>query len=278
MRRIIRAGVYGLTSLIGLLAFTYPFFTLQSNTATGIAHAGDSPLLLVVLGVLCLAAILLEIGGAAAMDAKFVALLGVLVSLNAVLSFLETAIPGPGGFSPIFFLIILTGYVFGARLGFLMGALTLAVSALLTGGLGPWLPFQMLTAGWVGLSAPLVGLVVRPLRLESSRGETAVLAGWGALWGLLFGAIMNLWFWPFAMGPADQHWAAGLTAADTLRRYAAFYAATSLLWDLARSAGTAALLLLFGRPTLRTMRRFRRRFSFAVGAAGEPTAAPEAAH
>jgi energy-coupling factor transport system substrate-specific component len=39
--------------------------------------------------------------------------LGVLVALNAVLRFIEVAIPGPGGFTPIFFLILTTATCLG---------------------------------------------------------------------------------------------------------------------------------------------------------------------
>ena len=90
------------------------------------------------------------------------------------------------------------------------------------------------------------------------------LAIYGGLWGLLFGALMDLWFWPFAVGPATQHWQAGVGLGETVKRFAAFYIATSLLWDMVRSAGTVALILLFGEPTLRTLRRFARRFAFKV--------------
>ena len=57
------------------------------------------------------------------------------------------------------------------------------------------------------------------------------MACFGALWGFLFGALMNLWSWPFIAGPAGQSWAAGIGLAETLRRYAAFYLLTSLAWD-----------------------------------------------
>ena len=87
------------------------------------------------------------------LDNKMIAFLGVLISINAGLRFLENAIPGPAGFSPTFFLIILVGYFFGSRIGFLMGAMTMFVSGLITGGIGPWLPGQMITAGWVGQTA-----------------------------------------------------------------------------------------------------------------------------
>ena len=40
-----------------------------------------------------------------------------------------------------------------------MGALTLFTSAIITGGVGPWLPGQMFVAGWVGMS---VRLLARP--------------------------------------------------------------------------------------------------------------------
>ena len=198
------------------------------------------------------------------MDAKFVALLGVLVAINATLRFVETVIPGPAGFSPIFVLIILTGYVYGGRFGFLMGVLTLFVSALITGGMGPWLPYQMITAGWVGLSVPLLRRLVHTLRAEDTRWEIVSLALTGGAWGLVYGVMTNLWFWPYATGLGAQGWGAGLSTWALLRRYLAFYAATSFVWDAVRSVGTMVLIALLGRPTLRVLQRFDRRFRFTT--------------
>ena len=64
-------------------------------------------------------------------------------------------VTGIAGFSPIFLLILCGGYVFGAEYGFVLGATTILVSALVTGGLGPWLPYQLFAAGWVGALAGL---------------------------------------------------------------------------------------------------------------------------
>jgi energy-coupling factor transport system substrate-specific component len=268
-KHFLRWLVYGLASLIGVTAFLYPFLVPASDSAVGLAHATDSPLLLGLLGGLSLAALMLEAQGEATSDAKRTALLGMLVGLNAVLGFLETALPGPGGFSPIFFLIILGGYVYGARFGFLLGSLTLFVSALVTGGVGPWLPYRMLAAGWVGLASPLVRYVNKVLGANDGKWEIVTLAIYGGGWGLLFGALMNLWFWPFASGPAAQHWQTGIGIGDAVGRFLAFYLATSLIWDLARAVGTVGMILLFGVPTLRTLRRFARRFAFEVSAVNE---------
>ncbi len=257
-----------LASLIGLGAFFYPFFLSELPPATGLAHAAESPLLLGALGALSLLALILETQGGAASETKQVALLGVLVGLNAVLGFLETALPGPGGFSPIFFLIILGGYVYGGRFGFLLGGLTMFVTALITGGIGPWLPFRMLAGGWIGLTAPAVGRVVAWLRVRETRWEIIALAIFGSVWSLLFGALMNLWFWPFIGTAASQpglgYWESGLSVGQGFANFVAFYIATSLVWDLARLGGTAGMLLLFGLPTLRALRRFACRFTFTV--------------
>ncbi|HNT76567.1 MAG TPA: ECF transporter S component [Anaerolineae bacterium] len=246
--------IYLITNLVGLVGFFYPFFLplLSADRAQA-----ASPWLMTLLVGFCFVALLLEVQGDA-LNARFVALLGVLVALNAVLRFIETAIPGPGGFSPIFFLILTTGYVFGARFGFLMGALTLLVSALITGGVGPWLPYQMFTAGWVGATS--AGL--RVFRLEGRRGEVALLVALGAVWGLFYGMLMNLYFWPFAAGLGDQQWTAGLSWIAGFQRYAAFYVATSLAWDIVGALGNVLLLSFFAAPTLRALRRFRRRFTF----------------
>lgn len=255
-------AVMTLTTAIGLVAFFYPFWlpVLAQTAHSPAARALDAPLFLTILVGLAFAVLLLEVQ-AAALSAKVVALLGVLVAINAVLRFVDVAVPGPGGFSPIFVLIILGGYVFGARIGFLLGVLTLLVSALITGGMGPWLPYQMFTAGWVGLSAPLCRPLVAALGGHRG-GEVWLLAIFGGVWGLLFGALMNVWFWPLVMGSPDQYWTPGIGLADTLQRYLTFYVATSLLWDFLRLAGNVALILVFGPSLLRLLRRFEQRFTF----------------
>ncbi|HXF64030.1 MAG TPA: ECF transporter S component [Caldilineaceae bacterium] len=263
--RLYSPVVYILTSGLGALAFLYPFW-LPAAAQAGqrqMAHAADAPLVLSLLVGLCFAVLLLEVQSAG-MSAKTVALLGILVAINSVLRFADAALPGPGGFSPIFLLILLGGYVFGARVGFLLGALTLFVSALITGGAGPWLPYQMFTAGWMGMSAPLLRPVARGLGLAGRWGETALLALYGGLWGLLYGVIMNLWFWPYiTAGDAGHYWTPGIGVAATVQRYALFYVTTSLVWDTMRLVGNVALVALFGRPLLRILARFHRRFGFA---------------
>ncbi len=263
--RLLTVGIYTLTTAVGVVAFLYPFWLPLAQQTAGAgqqAHAGDAPLVLTLLVGLAFVVLLLEVQSQA-VSAKTVALLGVLVAVNALLRFAEVAMPGPGGFSPIFFLIVLTGYVFGARLGFLMGVLTLLVSAVITGSVGPWLPYQMFTAGWTGMTAALCRLPVRWLGWQGKPGEAALLAAFGGLWGLLYGVIMNIWFWPFVAGPEMQSWAPGMGPLDTLRRYAAFYMATSLLWDLMGLAGNVALIGAFGGATLKVLRRFHSRFAFS---------------
>lgn len=256
-------AIYTLTTVIGLVAFLYPFWmpALAQGNPTGMAHAGDAPLLLTVLAGLAFAVLLLEVQSAA-LSAKTVALLGVLVAINSVLRFADAAVPGPGGFSPIFVLIILGGYVFGARVGFLLGVLTLLVSGLVTGAVGPWLPYQMFTAGWAGMSAPLCRPLVRMMGQRGRYGEVVVLALFGGLWGLLYGAVMNVWFWPYLIGTPDQYWAPGIGVWATIQRYSVFYLATSFVWDAMRLIGNVGLILAFGAPMLRVLMRFARRFSF----------------
>lgn len=264
MRSWLTAALYGLSGLIGLAAYTYPFFLPQLvGQQTGIEEASTTaqlsgaPLLTMVLLTLCLAGLLLEIQGQA-VSVKVVAALGVLVAITSILRFVETAVPGPGGFSPIFAPIILAGYVFGPRFGFLMGALTMVVSALITAGVGPWLPYQMFTAGWVGLTAGWLPHLQRP------RLELALLAAFGFGWGLLYGALTNLSFWPFVAGSEAMSWTPGIGWQTGLVRYAAFYLSTSLIWDLASGVGNVILLLALGLPAVRALARFRNRFQFTV--------------
>ena len=255
----LNGAILAMVSAIGVVAFVYPFFQAGGDGAAAYnatSHTQDAPLLFAVLIVLCLGAVLGNMLGSG-LNAKMVAALGVLTATNAVLR----AVPGPMGFSAMQALPILAGYCYGPTFGYLLGALSMGVSALMGAGIGPWLPYQMFTLGWVGLtSAWLPDMQRRP------RIQVAVLAAWGLLWGIAFGFIMNVWFWPFIIDPAQAglHWEPGLGAIETFKRYLAFYALTSSWWDVGRAAGNAIMIALFGIPVLRLFRRFGRRFTFEV--------------
>lgn len=259
IKRVYSAALFTLTAATGIIAFVYPFLlpVLPANAGDGGTRGLEAPLLTALLLVLCLSVLLVELQGQA-ISAKMVAALGLLVALTASLRVIEVAIPGPGGFSPIFAVIVLAGYVFGARFGFLLGALTLLVSALLTGGVGPWLPFQMFTAGWVGLTSGWLPHFQRP------RLTLLMLVLFGGLWGILYGVIINLYSWPFIAGDPAMSWQAGAGLAGFISRYGAYYLATSFIWDIGGAIGNILLLLLLGIPGLRALTRFRDRFQFQV--------------
>ncbi|MGD1996067.1 MAG: ECF transporter S component [Anaerolineae bacterium] len=279
VRQLVSELIYVLGAALGVLAFVHPFLAhAQSGGPVGLAGQ-NAPLLTTLLVGLSLVALLIELQGQV-ISAKTVAMLGVLVAIASVLRFIEVVVPMPGGFSPIFVPVILAGYVFGGRFGFLMGAFTLLVSGLITGGVGPWLPYQMFAAGWAGLTAgwlPYIAgqisrLVARDLGVRhraarlrrSSTVALLLLSAFGFVWGLLYGAIMNIYFWPFAVGSAGQLWEPGLSLGRSIARYAAFYVVTSLGWDLLRAVGNVVLILILGAPVVRALTRFRRRFQFEV--------------
>ena len=257
MQKTLNAAILAVASLIGLGSFFYPFLVPQQGEGfAASAHAQDAPLIFVMLVVLCLGAVLGSLSSGM-MNAKLIAVLGVLTAANAVLR----GVPGPAGFTLVFLLPILCGYVYGPTFGFLLGVFSLAVSAFLGFGVGPWLPYQMFAAGWVGL---LSGLL--PSLARHPRAEALMLAAWGLVLGFVFGLLMNIYFWPyvFTPGQSEMYWQPGLGLGEILRRYALFYAVTSLWWDLARAVGNFVLLLLFAAAVLRLLRRFQQRFFFEV--------------
>lgn len=258
VRAVPALALAGVTA-VGVVAFGWPFLLGPEGAAE---HAGDAPwlflLLLALLG--CVVTAELTSGG---LDAKTVALLGVLASVGGALRVLGA---GTAGLEPMFFLLVLAGRVLGPGAGFLLGGLAVLVGGFLTGGIGPWTPFQMLAAGWVTLGAAL-------LPPATGRTERWLLAAYGLLAGVAYGVVMNLWFWPFLAGaPEGAGFVAGAPVAENLRSYAVFYAATSLGWDLPRGLLTAVLCVVAGRPVLATLRRGLRRAAFdAAPPPGRPT-------
>jgi energy-coupling factor transport system substrate-specific component len=251
------AVIMSVTSLIGLLAFTWPLVVPVAQSGSEvISHSQDAPWMFVVILPLLAAVVLAQIaeGG---MDAKVIALLGMLTAVAAGLRALS---PGAAGLEPGFFLLILAGYAFGPGFGFVFGALGMFTGGLLTGGIGPWLPFQMFAAAWSGAAG---GLLPRRSN-EPNRAQIWLLAGTGLVGGLLYGLVMNLWFWPFATFESALSFQPGDTLLANLERYWKFWLATSFGWDLPRGIVSALLTLAFARTLLRAFARVSRRAAFGV--------------
>ena len=249
-----------LISLVGLVAFLYPLFLSGGSTAATMTspHADDALLVFGLVLALTMLLFVLELGSQG-MNAKTASALATLIVLAAVLR-----IPTlPAGATAFFFAVILGGYVFGPRFGFLMGAGSLFVSAFAIGGFGPWMPFQVFCAGWVGMTAGWLG------GLRGSLGghrfiELACLCAFGVAWGFLFGAVMNLWFWPFMATGESISWQPGLSLGEMIKHYWSFYLLTSAGWDIWRALANVILILAIGRPVLDVLSRFRDRFQIEL--------------
>jgi energy-coupling factor transport system substrate-specific component len=258
-RRVLSLTTQLLTFLLGFLSLLAPFVLPQARNPA--VQNAQLPVMVSFIMLICLILAIFE-AQTSVLDARGIAWLGILIAINAGLRFFENAIPGPGGFSAVFLLIILTGYFMGGRIGFLMGTLTMFVSAIITGGVGPWLPGQMITAGWVGQSAALLGRLSETLKVRGKSAEIFIIAFFGALWGMLYGGIMNLWFWPFMAPTPGQNWSANAGIIENIAHYFSYYLATSLVWDITRAIGNVVLTLILARSILKVFQRFVRRFSF----------------
>jgi energy-coupling factor transport system substrate-specific component len=238
-----------LLSVLGLAAFCWPLL-VHPDSALG--HGADAPLVLALLLVLVLAVVLAQVSDGG-LDVKAVAMLGVLSAVGAALRPLGA---GTAGLETVFFLLVLGGRVFGPGFGFVLGATTLTASALLTGGVGPWLPYQAIGAAWVGLGA---GLLPR----ARGRAEVLLLALYGGVAGLAYGWLLNLSFWPFTAGPGTQlSFDPAASLLTNLHHFALFCLGTSLGWDLGRALTNAVLVLVTGRAVLGALRRAARRAAF----------------
>ncbi|WP_425304422.1 ECF transporter S component [Stackebrandtia albiflava] len=241
--------------------FFWPLFVAPEPEA--VAHSADAPLLFVLVMPVLLAIVLAEISSGG-IDPKALAMLGVLAAVNAALRPLGA---GTAGIETVFFLLVLAGRVFGAGFGFVLGAVSLFASALLTAGVGPWLPFQMVSSAWIGLGAGLL-----PKRV-TGRAEIAMLAGYGVVAAYAFGFVMNMWFWPFTAGVDTQlSFVPGAPVVENLHRFAVFTLTTSTFgWDTGRAVTNLVAILLAGPAVLAVLRRAARRAAFDAPVTFEDT-------
>lgn len=186
--------------------------------------------------------------------ARTVALLGVLTAIGAAVRIVGT---GAAGVETVFIVLILAGRAYGARFGLLLGIATIALSSVLWGGIGPWTPFQAFACGWVGAGAGLLPRIRARSPRAGRRLELGILALYGVVAAYAFGLIMNLWFWPFAVGPGSGlSYVAGAPLPRNLASFGLYSLVTSTLtWDTVRAITSAVGILLVGPAALPALRR-----------------------
>ena len=244
------AMVLGVASLGGLMMLMWPLLVRQSSGG----QVGP-PFVFLALLPDVIVGVLAEVteGG---LDPRVLAVLGVLSAVNAVLRGLS---PGTAGVELVFFLLILGGRVFGAGFGFVLGCTSLFASALLTGGVGPWLPYQMLVSAWVGMGAGLLP------RRYTGRAEIAMLAAYGVAAAYGYGLLLNLSSWPFVLGiAAPGHtglsFVPGDPLSENLHRFLVYTLITSTgSFDTGRAITNAVAIAVLGPAVLTTLRRAARR-------------------
>lgn len=243
-----------IASTISAYCFLWPFFLDAHSSAR---HVNNQIFSLVGVPV-ALAVLIVEISNQR-LDAKSVALLGVLAALTAALRPMGA---GAVGIEPMWFILILSARVFGPAFGFILGILAMFVSAFITGGFGPWLAYQMFAAGWVGLGAGLLPQHLGRWRLRG-KFEVAVLALYGIFASLAFGLLMDLQFWPWALSANTQlSYVAGASITTNAHRFIIYHFASSMAWDVPRACVTSVLTVITAPAVLFAMRRTKRRASF----------------
>ncbi|MBD3940335.1 ATP-binding cassette domain-containing protein [Microbacterium sp. NEAU-LLC] len=230
-------------NLVAIGAFCWP---LVATAVPAQAYAAV-PVAALALAPLAVLVVIATLDGTVR-SAHMLALLGTLAAIGAAVRIAST---GVGGVEAVFVLLILAGRAFGARFGMLLGMAAIALSTLVTGTFGPWTPFQMFACAWVGAGAGLLP------RLRSHAAEIAMLAVYGVVASYAFGLIMNLWYWPFAVGYGTGiSYDGSAPLGVNLSSFLLYSLVTSTLsWDTLRAVTTVIGLVVIGRPVLAALRR-----------------------
>jgi energy-coupling factor transport system substrate-specific component len=237
---VVRRALISSLIFFASLGFFWPFFVPTDAMADKASwfFLAATPLIMLLVIVLVTQE---ELGS------KKIALLGILTALIAALRPLGI---GAIGIEPMWFALIIASRAMGPTFGFLLGTLSMALSALLTGGIGPWLSYQIFAAALIGW-----GTIFIPAKLRGVK-EIIALIFYGILAAGFFGIAMDLQFWPWTLGPGTElSYLPGAALVENLDRFFTYHFISALAWDIPRAVLTTILLAVAAKPMLTALRR-----------------------
>ncbi len=169
--------------------------------------------------------------------------IAIIVAIATVAGLARVPFAGLPSVQPTTSIVLISGYVFGPFMGYVIGAMAAWVSNLFLLQ-GPWTLWQMIAWGLVGLSGGVAGRLCR-------KYSKKFLLPTGFIWGFLFGWIMNLWYWlTFSYPLSWKTWLAVNTA--------------SVSFDVAHAISNVVFLWLLGDSLFSTFSRFQGKIKHTI--------------
>lgn len=167
----------------------------------------------------------------------------ILAILAAIAAVSRVPFAGFPSVQPTSFVIIVTGLVFGAESGFMVGAIAAIVSNFFLGQ-GPWTPWQMY--GW-GMMGMMAGLLRNTWWMKKMWGKLL----FGFIWGYLFGWFMNAWI--VVSNIENMTW-----------EFFISIFVGSMYFDLAHGLSNVFFILIFSTSWIKIMNRFKKKYGLLV--------------
>ena len=158
-------------------------------------------------------------------------MLSVLTAVASVGRVIFTPIPSV---QPASFIIIMTGILFGGRAGLIVGGLSALLSNIFLGQ-GPWTIGQMILWGAMGLTAGLIGSLLKK--------SIVYRMMFGFIWGFIFGWGMDISMYIYSRG---------------LNLYMLFI--YSAYFDFLHAIGNVAFIAFSGNNVMKIFLRIKQKY------------------
>ena len=234
-----------LLTILGFLLFPIFYFESQFVLTNLVA---DLPILVILNLMLLFYFVEYEIR-----SFKYQSVFLLIMAATAVLASFLRIIPLPMGMTLSFLIPVVSGVVYGERVGFIIGQLSMMIGGVFLGALGPWTPYQTFLMGVVGFYA---GFFFHRWKSSGAISWLCIVL-YAGLVSFAYGYWMSVSYWAIAVKNLEvpESWL------ERIHMYNQFYASTSFIWDFTRMVGNCVLFALFYKASYELLERASRRLT-----------------